>query len=66
MEEIAAKLVFTETKTEPLNALYNKQTIQGYSSVLVNDYGKESTVNIDSLYNAVLGNDEIIRNLFNV
>lgn len=65
MEEIATKLVFTQTETEPLNALYSKQTIQGYSSVLVNDHGKESTVNIDSLYNAVLGNDEIIRNLFN-
>ena len=66
MEEIAKKLVFTQTETEPLNAIYCKQTIQGYSSVLVNDYGKESTVNIDSLYNAILGNDEIIRNLFNV
>lgn len=66
MEEIATKLVFAQTETEPLNALYSKQTIQGYSSILVNDYGKESTVNIDSLYNAVLGNNEIIRNLFNL
>jgi len=66
IEEIETKLVFAQTKTEPLNAIYSKQTIQGYSSVLVNDYGKESTVNIDSLYNAVLGNSEIIRNLFNL
>ena len=66
MEEITTKLVFTQTKIEPLNALYSKQTIQGYSSVLVNYYGKESTVNIDSLYNAVLENYEIIRNLFNL
>jgi len=66
MEEIATKLVFTQTETEPLNALYSKQTVSGYSSVLVNEYGIESTVNIDSLYNAVLENDEIIWNLFNV
>lgn len=66
MEEIATKLAFTQSETEPLNALYSKQTIQGYTSVLINDNGKESTVNIDSLYNAVLENNEIIRNLFNV
>jgi len=66
MEEIAKKLVFTQTETEPLNAIYCKQTIQGYSSVLVNESGKESTVNIESLYNAVLENDALIRSLFNV
>ncbi|MBP1615383.1 MAG: transporter ATP-binding protein [Bacteroidetes bacterium] len=66
MEEITNKLVFTQTEAEPQNALYSKQTVQGYSSVLINDYSKESTVNIDLLYKTVLKNDGIIEDLFNL
>ncbi|WP_029904293.1 ATP-binding cassette domain-containing protein [Prevotella sp. 10(H)] len=65
VEEITKKLMFSFTAYKPEDALYCEQTMQGYSSVQVNEYGEESILNIEALFNAVVNNKAKIKELFN-
>lgn len=65
VEEITRKLLFSHTAIRPEDTLYTEQTIQGYSSVSLNEYGEESTLNIEALFNAVINNKMRIKELFN-
>lgn len=65
VEEITRKLLFSYTSYKPEDALYMEQTMQGYSSVSVNEYGEESTLNIEALFNTVVNNKAKIKELFN-
>lgn len=64
VEEITKKLLFSYTQYKPEDTLYCEQTMQGFSSVSVNEYGEESTLNIESLFNTVINNKEKIKELF--
>ncbi len=66
VEEITRKLLFSYTSYKPEDVLYCEQTMQGYSSVQINEYGEESTLNIESLFNAVISNKNQIKELFKV
>lgn len=63
-EEITSRLLFTRTDTLPENALYSKQTVQGYLSVIENRYKEENTLDLESLYKAVLQNPARVKELF--
>ncbi|MBB4036108.1 ABC-2 type transport system ATP-binding protein [Dysgonomonas hofstadii] len=65
VEEITRKLLFSYTQYKPENTLYCEQTMQGYTSVSANEYGEESTLNIEALFNAVVNNRAEIKKLFN-
>lgn len=65
VEEITKKLLFSYTTHKPENALYLEQTMQGYSSVSVNEYGEDSTLNIEALFNTVVNNKAKVKELFN-
>lgn len=64
LEKISEKLLFTYTTEKPVNALYSEQILQGYSSVQINEDGKESIVNIESLFSTVVNNKEKIKQVF--
>jgi len=65
VEEITKKLLFSYTQYMPEDTLYCEQTMQGYSSVSVNEYGEESTLDIEALFNTVVNNRAKIKELFN-
>lgn len=65
VEEITKKLLFSYTTHKPENALYLEQTMHGYSSVSVNEYGEDSTLNIEALFNTVVNNKAKVKELFN-
>lgn len=65
VEEITQKLLFSYTTQKPEESLFCEQTILGYTSVLENKYGEESTLNIEALFNAVVMNKGKIKELFN-
>ena len=65
VEEITRKLLFSYTQEKPESTLYCEQTMQGYSSVSVNEYGEESTLDIEALFNTVVNNRAKIKELFN-
>ncbi|MDR2956526.1 MAG: ABC transporter ATP-binding protein [Prevotella sp.] len=65
VEEITRKLLFSYSSSKPEDTLYCEQTMQGYTSVMVNEYGVESTLNIEALFNTVVNNREKIKELFN-
>ena len=65
VEEITKKLLFSFSSSKPENTLYCEQTMQGYASVQVNEYGEESTLNIEALFNTVVNNRAKIKELFN-
>ena len=46
-------------------SLYVSASIQGYNALLPNDREEESMLNLETLFNAVLDNPEIINNLLN-
>lgn len=66
VEEITKKLLFSHTSYKPENVLYCEQTLQGYSSVMVNEYGEESILNIEALFNTVVNNKAKMKELFNL
>lgn len=66
IEEITSKLKFACTPTPPADALYCEMTMQGYLHVTHNADNVESTVNIESLFNAAVRNKAQFKELFNV
>ncbi|MDL2304631.1 ATP-binding cassette domain-containing protein [Bacteroides sp. OttesenSCG-928-D19] len=47
------------------NAIYTTTSFQGYNALLPNKGEEESVLNLETLFNAVLENPEIIKTLFN-
>ena len=66
VEEISRKLYFGISETMPENALYVENTMTGYVYVAPNNTGKESTLNLEFLFNAAVHNKATFRQLFNL
>lgn len=64
IQEISDKLYFSLEPTRNENALYCEPLLGGYAVVSVNTQSKESKVNIEALFNAVLNNKNTIKELF--
>ncbi|MCQ2083905.1 MAG: ABC transporter ATP-binding protein [Bacteroidaceae bacterium] len=64
VEQISEKLYFDYGNTVEPDALYSELIPGGCIQVLPNSSGIESKVNIEALFNAVLGNKETIREMF--
>ena len=65
VEEISQKLYFGSSDTVPENALYVENKMNGYAFVVPNNTGKESTINLEFLFNAAVHNREMFKQLFN-
>ena len=64
IETITQKLSFDYDSAANPEALYSEQLPGGYMNVCVNRDGRESQVNIEGLFNAVLRNRALIKELF--
>lgn len=64
IEEIAQRLRFEYDAENNPHALFSEQQPGGCLNVLVNTEGEESKVNIEALFNAVLRNRSVIKELF--
>ena len=64
VEKITDKLYFEYGGQQRPDALYSEMMPGGYLNVLVNDGMGESQLNIEGLFNAVLRNSAMIKNLF--
>jgi len=65
--EICRNLYFVNgtSYADAEKALYISPSFQGYNVLLPNDEGKESILNLETLFNAVLENPDKIKSLFN-
>ena len=61
---ITSKLSFDYDSTANPEALFTEQLPGGFMNVCINRDGRESQVNIEGLFNAVLRNRETIKKLF--
>ena len=66
VEEISRKLYFGSSETMPENAVYVEKTMTGYYFIALNNNGKESIMNLEFLFNAVVNNKLAFKQLFNV
>lgn len=64
IEEVTRKLCFTYDAAPAEGALYSEQMPGGCMNVRVNKEGEESQVNIEALFNAVLRNRGLMKELF--
>ena len=64
VEEITRKLYFEYGGQQRPDALYSEMMPGGYLNVLVNNGMGESQINIEGLFNAVLRNSAMIKNMF--
>ncbi len=64
IEEVTRKLCFTYDAAPAEGALYSEQMPGGCMNVRVNKEGEESQVNIEALFNAVLRNRSLMKELF--
>ncbi|MDY4882054.1 MAG: ABC transporter ATP-binding protein [Muribaculaceae bacterium] len=64
---ITSKLQFVEngTATDAQSAIYSQPSVMGYSIVVPNNGGDETEVNLETLFNATLGNSDKISEIFN-
>ena len=64
---ITSKLQFVENATaaEAKSAIYSQPSVTGYSIVAPNNGGDETEVNLETLFNATLGNSDKISEIFN-
>lgn len=64
---ITSKLQFVENATaaEAKSAIYSQPSVMGYSIVVTNNGGDETEVNLETLFNATLGNSDKISEIFN-
>lgn len=65
IQTITSKLCFEYDAAPRQDALYSEQLPGGAMNVCINTDGRESQVNIEGLFNAVLRNRETIKTLFN-
>ena len=67
VSSICEKLYFAEQgMNEPTEgALYVQPSVQGNSVILPNEYGEDSKMNLEVLFNAILGERERMQQMFN-
>jgi ABC-2 type transport system ATP-binding protein len=65
MQRITEKLYFEYGGEKRDDALYSELLPGGYLNVVPDTSGEESQINIEGLFNAVLRNKSIIKELFN-
>ena len=64
VQRITEKLYFEYGAAERQDALYSELLPAGYMNVVPNHSGEESQLNIEALFNAVLRNKNVIKELF--
>ena len=64
---ITSKLQFVEngTATDAQRAIYSQPSVMGYSIVVPSNGGDETEINLETLFNATLGNRDKITEIFN-
>ena len=64
---ITSKLQFVENATaaEAKSAIYSQPSVTGYSIVAPSNGGDETEINLETLFNATLGNSDKISEIFN-
>ena len=64
---ITSKLQFVENATaaEAKSAIYSQPSVTGYSIVVPSNGGDETEINLETLFNATLGNRDKITEIFN-
>ena len=64
---ITSKLQFVEngTATDAQSAIYSQPSVMGYSIVAPSNGGDETEINLETLFNATLGNRDKITEIFN-
>ena len=64
---ITSKLQFVENATaaEAKSAIYSQPSVTGYSIVAPSNGGDETEINLETLFNATLGNRDKITEIFN-
>lgn len=64
---ITSKLQFVEngTATDAQRAIYSQPSVMGYSIVAPSNGGDETEINLETLFNATLGNRDKITEIFN-
>ena len=65
IEEIAARLTFGIESAEDKDALYCQRDLRGYVTVRRNEYGIETPVDIEALFNCALVNKAWFKETFN-
>ena len=65
IEEIAARLTFGIESTEDKDALYCQRDLRGYVTVRRNEYGVETPVELEALFNCALANKAWFKETFN-
>ena len=65
IEEISSKLTFGIEPEEDKGALYSQRDLRGYVTVRHNEYGVETPVDLEALFNCALVNKQLFKGLFN-
>ena len=65
IEEISSKLAFGIEQEEDKAALYSQRDLRGYITVRHNEYGIETPVDLEALFNCALANKALFKGLFN-
>ena len=65
IEEIAARLTFGIESAEDKDALYCQRDLRGYVTVRRNEYGVETPVDLEALFNCALANKAWFKKTFN-
>ena len=65
IEEISSKLTFGIEPEEDKGALYSQRDLRGYITVRRNEYGIETPVDLEAMFNCALVNKQLFKGLFN-
>ena len=65
IEEITRRLTFGIEPQEDRDALYCQRDLRGYVTVRRNEYGIETPVDLEALFNCALVNKQLFKELFN-
>ena len=65
IEEISSRLAFGIEPDEDRSALYSQRDLRGYVTVRRNEYGIETPVDLEALFNCALVNKEMFKEMFN-
>ncbi len=65
IEEISRRLTFSIEPEEDRSALYCQRDLRGYVIVRRNEYGVETPVDLESLFNCALANKALFKEMFN-
>ena len=65
IEEISSRLAVGIEPDEDRSALYSQRDLRGYVTVRRNEYGIETPVDLEALFNCALVNKQLFKELFN-